>query len=329
MAVYTVLERAEIEAFIEPYGIGPLIDFRGVAAGIENTNYFLSTDHSDLPSELRTRTEQEYVLTIFEASSPDELAFFIELTTLLNHSQLPVPCPLENADGIAIQQIQGKPAVLVPKVSGNHPQQPSESLCHAIGVTLAKTHQVCLQAKLQHQSSRSLSWLSQLATELKPRLNAEDLTLLEEVSRFQQLIKSHSDLPVTVIHGDLFRDNALAAGDQLTGIIDFNSAGDGYLMMDIAVVVNDWCANADGSLQQSLVTAIMTGYQQIRPFTSDEVLLWNDFLRIAASRFWLSRLATKLDPNNRHRPGGLVEQKDPEQYRRILLHRISTPQKLS
>ena len=344
MAVYTVLERQEIEDFIRPFGIGPLIDFEGVAAGIENTNYFVSADQSDFPSELRTAPTRHYVLTIFEAVDEQDLAFFIQLTTLLNLRGLPVPCPLQDADGAAMQRIQGKPALLTPKLEGEHPCQPNPEQCRSLGETLAKVHQACIESGLQHPSIRSLQWLDNCAADLNHYLdNATpgpaaldpdllcdaDRELLDEIPRFQQWVANHPKLPKAVIHGDLFRDNTLFDEDRLTGLIDFNSAGSGYLMYDLAVVVNDWCSQADGSLNQALAKALLGAYQQIRPFNDEEKPLWNDFLRIAAARFWISRLHVQLQPQASHRPGGLVELKDPQEYKNILLQRIHSPQVLA
>ena len=340
MAVYTVLERQQVEDFIQPFGIGPLISFEGVAAGIENTNYFVSTDQSDFPSELHTEPTRHYVLTIFEAADEQDLAFFVQITTLLNRQGLPVPCPLQDADGIAMQQLQGKPALLIPKLAGEHPVEPSAEQCRSLGETLAKVHNSCVESGLQHPSIRSLKWLEACTADLNRYLDSKpgtlepdllcdaDRKLLDEIPRFQQRVAKHPNLPRAVIHGDLFRDNALFTGDQLTGLIDFNSAGSGYLMYDLAVAANDWCSQADGSLNQPLADALLGAYQQVRPFSEDERKLWNDFLRIAAARFWVSRLHIQLQPKAAHRLGGLVEVKDPQQYKNILLQRIHRPQSL-
>ncbi|MEE8057181.1 MAG: homoserine kinase [Pseudomonadales bacterium] len=328
MAVYTVLDRENIEHFIEPFGIGPLIDFEGVAAGIENTNYFVSTDPSDFPNELQTEPTRHFVLTLFEAIDTQELDFFVALTTLLNLHGLPVPCPLTDANGAAIQSLQGKPALLIPKLGGEHPDQPSQEQCQAIGQALGNVHKVCVESGLQHSSSRGFGWLENCAADLRPQLVGVEQTLLDEIPRFLQQVAKHPDLPQAVIHGDLFRDNTLFEGNTLIGLIDFNSAGSGYLMYDLAVIINDWCSKTDGSLNQQLTATLVAAYQQVRPFSNDEALLWNDFLRIAATRFWISRLTMQLQPQASHRPGGLVELKDPQQYKNILLQRIHNPQPL-
>lgn len=329
MAVYTVLDRDDVVSFIEPFGVGPLVSFEGVAAGIENTNYFVTTDQSDFPSEQQTEPSRHFVLTIFEYVDSKELAFFVELTSLLNQRGLPVPCPLTDADGHAMQSLHSKPALLIPKLEGEHPQQATIEQCHEIGLALAHVHQACLDAELQHQSGRGLGWLAQCAEQIKTLLDSADQELLEEIPRFLELVKDQQDLPQSIIHGDLFRDNALFNGNTISGIIDFNNAGSGFLALDLAITVNDWCSEPDGSIHSPLSEALLAGYEQIRPLTQGERRLWNDFLRIAAARFWLSRLYSQLLPESSHRPGGLVELKDPQQYKNILLHRIHSPQLLS
>ena len=325
MAVYTVLERAEIERFIEPFGIGPLVDFEGVAAGIENTNYFITTDQSEFGSEIATEPLHHYVLTLFEEISANDLAFYVELTTLLSLRGLPVPCPARDADGQALQTLHGKPALLVPRVKGEHPKQVNTAQCRAIGNTLAGIHKVTLASGFDHPGNRSLTWLTQLAEKIKTTISDTDRDLLAEVERFNTLIKTAPNLPRAIIHGDLFRDNTLFQGDALTAIIDFNSAGSGFLMMDLAITVNDWCSEADGSINDKRCEALLAGYQQTRPLEDQEKTLWNDFLRIAAARFWLSRLATQAQLNGKHRPGNLVEPKDPKHYKTILMQRIHNP----
>ncbi|MFA7553167.1 MAG: homoserine kinase [Spongiibacteraceae bacterium] len=326
MAVYTVLERHDVEAFIEPFGIGQLLSFKGIADGVENTTYFISTDQSRFASETRTEPTQNFVLTIFEAIEQHELAFFIELTTFLNRQGLAVPCPLTDANGIVMHFIQDKPALLVPKLKGEHPKQPTLAQCRAIGTAVAQIHLACMKAKLAHEGSHNFDWLAEAINRIRPALDSEENELLNELKRFQQLAASHPELPQTVIHSDLFRDNTLFDQDRLSGIIDFNSASSGYLMFDLAVIVNDWCSKSDGSIDTPLMTEIITAYQHIRPFTTAEKTLWNDFLRVAALRFWVSRRVAQLQPEHGHKRGGLIEPKNPQQYKNILLQRIRYPQ---
>lgn len=324
MAVYTVLDREDIEQFIAPFGIGPLLEFEGIAAGVENSNYFISTDQSALASELRTASVGHFVLTIYEFHDSKDLDFYIALTTMLNREGLPVPCPLRDADGVASHTLKGKPAVLVPKVVGRHPQQPNPEQCRRLGTTLAHLHLACLGWRQSHAGPRSVDWLRATAGQLRPQLGAEDLNLLQVLEQFEAATAG-VPLPRTVIHGDMFRDNVLFDGDNLTAIIDFNSAGDGFLLLDLAVVVNDWCSRDDGSLDPQRTLPLVDAYRRVRPLNDDEERLWDVFLRLAALRFWVSRLASQQLPQDHVRPGSLVDNKDPLEFRRILLQRIQTP----
>lgn len=327
MAVYTTLERPQIEAFIAPFGIGTLEDFEGVAGGIENTNYFIACKpptHADSQQQAPHR----FVLTIFEQVAMQDLTFYIELTTMLNSKGLPVPCPLRDATGNALHSLAGKPALLVPRVSGEHPVKPTPEQCRQLGATLARVHLACLDWPVHHTSIRSLAWLKATAAQLAPHLDPGERPLLNELPRFEALATQHQDLPRAVIHGDLFRDNTLFDGDSLEGLIDFNSAGDGYLLLDLAIVVNDWCSQADGSLDPERTRAILDAYHRIRPFTAGEHQMWNDFLRLAALRFWTSRRHAGCTPESPLPTGSLVQPKDPLPFKQILQHRVDRPQKL-
>ncbi len=323
MAVYTVLSREEIEQLIEPFGIGPLVNYEGVAAGIENTNYFISTDQSTFASELYVEPIRHFVLTIFESASEQDLVFYDSLTTLLNLKGLPVPCPLKDADGQALQHYQNKPVMVTPKINGEHPEKPNIGQCKAIGHALANIHLACLESGLSHESIRSLSWLQQTAESLLDKVPSEDRALLSELGPLLSRINQYNGLPQAVIHGDLFKDNALFDGNQLTGVIDFNSAGNGYLMLDLAIVVNDWCFSENGQLTEEMALQLLEAYQSVRTFTEDERTLWPDFLKLAAFRFWVSRLSNQINPDSEHSSGVLVEQKDPSIYKNILMRHIN------
>ena len=322
MAVYTSLSDQEIADFIAPFGVGELVDYAGIAEGVENTNYFVTTDQSRL-SEYRSAQQQQFVLTLFESIAPDELAFYSELTRYLNARNLPVPAPLSDRDGVVLHQLQDKPALLVPRYPGEHPEQPTMAQCQAIGRAMAELHQACLQAAFDHESIRSLHWLKQLAGELQqhPKLASDDQPLLQIARQLIEKVSTCS-LPRAIIHGDLFRDNALFVGDRLSAIIDFNSAGNGYLLLDLAVLVNDWCSRSDGSLDEALSEALLAAYQQVRPLQTDEQALWQDFLCVAATRFWLSRLHSSFNPDHRLQDG-LVPRKDPQTFRRILQYHLT------
>lgn len=329
MAVYTVLEQEQIEVLIEPFGIGPLVDFKGISNGIENTSYFLTTDHSDLASEELNSKSQSYVLTVFEELSLAELPFYIELTTTLSRAKLKVPCPLANQYGEALQRIADKPALIFPKVPGQHPDKTDIAHCKAIGESLAKIHNTTQALKLTQTNNRGEQWLNQTALQLTPFIDAADRALIENtLSAYIELLETDPELPKGIIHNDLFRDNTLFVGDKLSGIIDFYNACHDFLLLDLAITINDWCTQEGGSINTTNYRALLEAYAAIRPFTDNEREYWNIFLRICACRFWMSRLLSLHLPQNHHREGCLIPSKPPEQYQLILQSHITTPQML-
>lgn len=327
MAVYTVLEQADIAALVEPFGIGPLVAFHGATDGIENTTYFITTDHSQLASENFTADQQEYVLTIFEEIPEQDLAYYVALTTQLADQHLPVPAPLRDYNGHAIQRAADKPALLFPKAAGSHPMPNSVEQCAVIGQTMARMHLASQQLDLQHEGNRSFQWLQDSARQALPFVGEDDQQLInQQLDNFAEQVLDQPSiaqaLPVGIIHNDLFRDNTLFEGDELTAIIDFYNACNGYLLTDVAITLNDWCSQADGSLDDTRYQAFITGYQQVRPLTGEERSVWPLFLAVAATRFWVSRLLARHTPTEAHRKGALFQQKDPDQYRQILLERL-------
>lgn len=319
MAVYTPLERGQLEQLLAPYKLGELVAFEGVSAGVENTNYFVTL--------AKAGQQQTCVLTIFEQIQAADLQFYCDLTTMLAERGLPVPAPIADSAGKRLSRFEDKPALLVPKVRGSHPDTPTLEQCKALGATLAEVHLACLNWPVKHPGIRNLDWMKHVAAQLTARIPAAEQALLQEIDYFEDSIANLS-LPQAIIHGDLFRDNALFDGNTLTGLIDFNSAGDGFLMFDLAVVVNDWCTSPKGNLEHERAVTLLNAYQQIRPVTLDEREHWNDFLRIAAFRFWLSRRYTQLRVNADKGCGALVVEKDPAEYQLILQQRIAKPELL-
>ena len=335
MAVYTVLERDELEAFIKPFGLGPLLDAQAVADGVENTTYFIDIDNSDPVNEGSTAPVLHFVLTVFEEITFDELPFYVSITTTLHDAGLPVPCPLRDYNGTAIQQIQGKPALLFPRVEGRHPKQANAEKCRVIGDTLARMHEAgraLHESRKTHifEGCRSPRWVLDAVPQVIDMVSAEDAALMrEEAARLAQLLPQLATLPQGIIHNDLFRDNTLFVANRngkdehLGGIIDFYNAAQGPLLMDIAIAVNDWCSRDDARLDPALTAALLDAYAAVRPFTPAEVTLWPDVIRAAALRFWVSRL---VSARAAAQTGGLVARKNPAEYRAILVaRRIACP----
>ncbi|UTW03461.1 homoserine kinase [Amphritea atlantica] len=312
MAVYTEVSKTDLETLLKDYDLGKLIDFKGIDGGIENTNYFVTLNNEGL--------QQEYVLTLFEELNQDEMPYFVELTTWLAERGCPVPFPFKDNNGIALKSLHGRPALLQPRLSGHHIETLTESHCSQIGAALAQFHQAGRDFYLQRQAHRGVFWWRRESQHIADKLSDEDAQLLRtEVDLFDQLREQPWNLPQGAIHGDLFYDNALFEGDKLSAILDIYNACTGYLLYDLAIVANDWCVNADGSIDPLREQALLTAYGKVRPFDENEYLAWPQLVRTAAMRFWLSRLIPALDP------GSTQKIKDPEEFRRILLQRIKTP----
>ncbi len=311
MSVYTPVERDELEAFLLNYELGELLDFQGISAGIENTNYFVTT------------SKQQLVLTLFENHTADELGYFLDLMAFLAEHAVASAHPIADRNGDYLRTLNGKPAALVMRLRGASIEQPSVAQCSAIGQALGQLHLSGQQFGGQRDNDRGPHWWHTTRETVAPKLSDTERDQLDEELLFQ---RSHrfDNLPRGVIHADLFRDNALFEGDTLTGIIDFYYACNDVLLYDVAVTVNDWCSNADGSLDEAKLLALLTAYRAVRPFTDEEYPAWPVMLRAAALRFWLSRLQDLHFP----REGELTHTKDPEVFRTILLQRREQAERL-
>lgn len=305
MSVYTRIEQDELREFLARYEIGALVDYRGISAGIENTNYYVSTETHEL------------ILTLFEQFEADELPYFLELMGHLAEHGVPAPHPVADRQDRALQEFKGRPAALVTRLHGASLDYPEVAHCSAIGTGLAQLHRAGATFPRHRDNPRGPRWWKEMADKLEGHLDSNDAELLAEELRFQSLFRVQ-DLPSGVIHADLFRDNALFQGENLTGIIDFYYACSDVWLYDVAITVNDWCSDDSGGLDPERVTALLEAYQAVRPFHPIERGAWPVMLRAAALRFWLSRLGDLHFP----RAGELTHTKDPNVFRAILQRRI-------
>lgn len=304
MSVYTVVEREELEAFLGNYSLGVLLEFEGISAGIENTNYFVTT------------SEKRLVLTLFENHTADELGYFLDLMAFLAEHGIPSAHPIADRHGHYLRELNGKPAALVMRLSGAGVDHPGVAQCRALGEALGKLHVAGQSFDGHRANDRGPHWWRTTREAIAGKLAEADRRLLDEELAFQ-LGHRFDTLPRGVIHADLFRDNALFEGDTLTGLIDFYYACNDVLLYDVAVTVNDWCSNGDGGLDDEKVLALLGAYKQVRPFSDSERDAWPVMLRAGALRFWLSRLQDLHFP----REGELTHIKDPNVFRNILLAR--------
>lgn len=310
MAVYTVLEQEQLETFVQPFGLGSLLDFHGASDGVENTTYFLTTDYSQITDEHFAGKERQLVLTVFEQLDFEQLDFYIQLTSRLAE-HLPVPAPLRDYNGQALQSLAGKPALLFFKAEGSHPTKPGLEQIAAIANALAQLHQLGSEIDLSCENPRSIDWIKANIESVLPQVDEHEAKLLQhallDCQKHQSAIE---ELPKSIIHNDLFRDNTLFASSTLTAIIDFYNASPGSMLMDLAICINDWCWQQDTFNPQHYEVFIQH-YSLVRPLSEAEKQLWPACLRIAALRFWGSRRLAQITPQ---KPDSLHISKNPSEY---------------
>lgn len=303
MSVYTTVTREQLEAFLRDYDVGALEDFSGISAGIENTNYFVDT------------TGGRWVLTLFERQDGEDLPYFLGLMDHLSGAGIPSARPVADSHGCFLTRLNGRSAALVQRLPGKSAMRPQAHHCATIGTTLARMHIAGGSFRRFRANTRGRDWWTRTAEEVKPCLGREEAELLSGEVAWQAR-NQKPGLPRGVIHADLFRDNALFQGDELTGVIDFYYACNDVLVYDLAVSANDWCADDRGELDGALMAAMVGAYARERPLSAMEREAWPGLLRAGALRFWLSRLYDHHFP----RGGEITQEKDPAPFRRLLVH---------
>jgi len=299
VSVYTRITRSQLDFFFDHYSLGTVIGFEGITNGIDNTNYFVET------------TQGSFVLTLFETLNIDELSHFIKLLTYLTNYHIPCPSPQLDKQAKTLRLLNDKPAAVFKRLSGVAIERPTLLQCSQIGFHLAELHD-CTHDYDFLITSNVLNECTTLFHRIDPKLTDIDRALITDELQFQT--RHYPDnLPSGVIHADLFKDNVLFCDDKFSGILDFYSAYCGPLLLDIAITANDWCCD-DGIINAEKMTALLAAYETLRPLQSEEKQHWQTLLRVAALRFWLSRLEHQLYP----REGEIIQQKDPLFFRKLL-----------
>jgi homoserine kinase type II len=309
MSVFTPVSVDELERWLSNYSVGAVLEFAPIAAGIENTNYFVTT------------AQGRFVLTLFERLPAEELPFYLGLMSHLARHGIPCPAPIADLADSFLSTLNGKPAALVTRLPGASVEHPDVDDCAALGELLGRMHLAGRSYGGYIDNPRGPKWWRMAAQAVHGFLDADRQTLLDEELRFQSLYR-FPDLPRGPIHADLFRDNALFENGSIRGVIDFYFAGVDCQLFDCAVCVNDWCLvdpAADRRLDEKRTHAFLGAYAAARPFTALERGAWPVMLRAAALRFWLSRLYDFHLP----RPGMLVHAHDPEHFRELLALRCA------
>lgn len=309
MAVFTRVTEADITAWLNNYSLGTLLELQGIPAGIENTNYFLTTSNG------------RFVLTLFEKLTSDELPFYLNLMAHLARHGIPCPSPVADKNNFFLSSLNGKPASIVSRLSGKSVIQPATTHCAAVGAMLGQMHSASLSFGDVMPNPRGAAWRAITAQQVSQFLTDQDAALLHsEVAYHAQ--HTLNDLPRGVIHADLFRDNVLMDGERVGGLIDFYFACNDCLLYDVAITVNDWCMSSAGILDEERTRAFLQAYHAARPFSAQEAASWPTALRVAALRFWISRLFDLHLP----RGGEMVHAHNPEQFKHILQNHIASAQ---
>lgn len=313
MAVFTEVSVDEARALVQRLNIGDLTALKGIASGIENTNYFADT------------TQGRYVLTLFERLSHEQLPFYLHLMKHLAQHGVPVPDPLADANGEILHTLCGKPAAVVNRLEGSHQLAPDISHCESVGAMLARMHLAGQDFPRHQPNLRGLAWWVETVPVVVPHLSDAQRSLIEAELAYQLQIAAtpaYVALPRGPIHADLFRDNVMFVGHQLTGFFDFYFAGVDTFLFDLAVCLNDWCTDLEsGRLVEERAVAFVGAYDAVRPLTSGERRMMPALLRAAALRFWVSRLWDFHLP----RDASMLKAHDPTHFERVLQHRVAEP----
>ena len=301
MAVYTDVSDAELAQFLGGYDVGALLSCKGIAEGVENSNYFIHTESGN------------FILTLYEKRVAEgDLPFFIGLMDHLAARGLNCPRPVRDRSGVALGRLAGRPAAMVTFLDGVWIKQPGVDHCGALGRAMAELHRAGSDFAMRRPNSLSVAAWPGLFAAAGPRADAVAPGLSALVGEELALLAARwpRGLPEGVIHADLFPDNVFFLGDRLSGLIDFYFACTDSLAYDVAVCLNAWCFRPDGSFDPARGGALLDGYGAVRPLSPAETAALPVLARGAALRFMLTRLVDWLNVP----PGALVKPKDPLEY---------------
>lgn len=333
MAVFTEVGFEEADALVRRLGLGPLRALKGIEGGIENTNYFASTESG------------EFVLTLFERLGAEQLPYYLCLMKHLAARGLPVPEPVAdpavepvsghplsipaNAPCELLHVVAGKPAAVVQRLAGRSELAPAPAHCAELGRLLARMHLAARDFPRIQPNLRGLCWWNDTAPVVLPHLDPAQAALLQRELAYQNHVaasSAYAALPRGPVHADLFRDNvmfALPAEGQpprLTGVFDFYFAGTDSWLFDLAVCLNDWAIDLpSGRHDAARADALLAAYAEVRPLTGAERALLPAMLRAAALRFWISRLWDFHLP----REASMLKPHDPTHFERVLRERAA------
>ena len=309
MAVYTEVNDEDLSAFLATYDIGTVLSYKGIAEGVENSNFLLRT------------TRSSYILTLYEKRVKEEdLPFFLGLMQHLARRGLTCPLPVTNRDGEALGRLAGRPAAIITFLDGIAVRRPRVPHCEALGRALAELHLKGEGFGMSRRNALSLDSWRPLFGHAEAHADTVAPGLAERTRRELDVLEGAwpKGLPTGVIHADLFTDNVFFIGLEVSGLIDFYFACTDAYAYDLAICLNAWCFELDGSFNLTKGTALIAGYQSVRGLTAAEREALPTLCRGSALRFMLTRLVDWLNVP----PGALVRPKDPLEYdRKLAFHR--------
>jgi homoserine kinase type II len=312
MAVYTDVSDDDLRAFAALYDIGEVLSCKGIAEGVENSNFLLTTERGN------------FILTLYEKRvMPRDLPFFIALMEHLARNGVACPTPVPGRDGIALRELCGRPAAIVTFLAGMCPRRILPFHCAALGRALAELHRAGASFRMTRTNDLAVAGWQRLFECCRTRAGEAQPGLAEELAAELVLLETMwpRDLPIGIIHADLFPDNVFFRDQALSGLIDFYFACTDFLAYDLAICLNAWCFEADGSFNVTKARLLLDGYRRKRPLAPRELAALPVLARGSALRFLLTRLFDWLNPP----AGALVRPKDPLEYlRKLRFHRAIT-----
>ena len=305
MAVYTDVAAEDLAEFLRGYDIGGLLSYKGIAEGVENSNFLMHT------------SKGAYILTLYEKRvAVDDLPYFLALMAHLAERGVHCPQPAKNRQGAVYSHLAGRPAAIINFLEGVWPQRPNAAHCTGVGEALARMHLAGRDFPLVRKNPLSVEGWRPLFDLSAPRADTLQPGLVDFITRELDHLEANwpSDLPLGVIHGDLFNDNVFFLGDKLSGLIDFPFACNDILAYDVAICLNAWCFEPDHSFNVTKARALLCAYGRERKLSDAEQAALPLLARGSALRFLLTRLVDFLNVP----PGALVKPKDPLEYVRKL-----------
>ncbi len=315
MAVYTEIDDESLAALLAEYEIGRALSCKGIAEGVENSNYLLVTETGP------------HILTLYEKRvKAEDLPFFLGLMDHLAARGFSCPTPIAGRDGRILRHVAGRPAAIVSFLSGVWPRRPTARHCAGVGGVMAQMHRLAADFTMRRANDLSLAGWANIARACIDGADAVDTGLGDEIAAELEALEAvwpdriggAAALPRGIIHADMFPDNVFFLDDGLSGVIDFYFACNDMLAYDLAVALNAWCFERDGAFNVTKGRALLESYGRVRPLTAAELDMLPVLARGAALRFLLTRLYDWLNQV----PGALVKPKDPLEYlRKLRFHR--------